>query len=68
MTVAHTGGIAGGEMRWKTCRRFGAIDHPHGLDVVGVLTLERGQQDDEHERRPLPDVTHHHRDPGAPGR
>ena len=31
-----------------------------------MISFEGRQQDDEHERRPLPDVADHHRDPGTP--
>ena len=58
-------GCAGIVMWRKLCQRLGAVDEGRLADLL-VEALERGQQDDEHERRPLPRVADDHRDPGQP--
>ena len=54
---------------WRNaCQRLGAVDEGRLADLL-VEALERGQQDDEHERRPLPRVADDHRERGpATGR
>ena len=60
-----TGRIAGSVMWRKVCQRVAPSTWAASSDLL-VLAFERGQQDDEHERRPLPDVADHHGVAGQP--
>ena len=57
--VVVTGRIAGIVMWRNALPAAGAVDEG-GLADLLVEALERGQQDDEHERRPLPRVADDH--------
>ena len=63
--VVVTGRIAGNVMWRKLCQRLAPSTSGRLADLL-VEALERGQQDDEHERRPLPRVADDDRDAGQP--
>ena len=53
--IIITGQIAGRVTLRNACQRAGAVDRG-GVELLAVDVGERREQDDEHERRPLPDV------------
>ena len=65
ITVALTGMIIGSVMWRKICQRPGTVDEA-GLFGLEIASLEARQEDDVHERDPLPDVADDDRDARTP--